>query len=367
MSYSAQGRDADHGDAVARSDHVAGADHPAFAARVRRRRLHHRLLERRQPDPGAVGAPGRRAGGACGTGRQPGRAAPDAAGRKPGVVRRRCRARRAVGAAVCRGRGELRRAFFGARARCEVDGSVLWIGAGLAMAAAVLLAYVPRLPSSTQAPDRARGSPARRSVTACTPGTNRRLRVFATAQIALSFVLLAGAGMLVATLVALQSEAPASRCARCWRSTCRRRSVDYGAKVDRLLPGGDASRGRVARRESVAVRSFVPWRDAGSFGAERAVCRRRLHASRWRGGPARAPAHCLARGFSRCWACRSMAGRQFTEDDRRGSEPVVIVSQSRRAAVVSQWRSAEPEDVVDRSVLRQAGATPRRRHRGRYR
>ena len=38
-----------------------------------------------------------------------------------------------------------------------------------------------------------------------TPGTNRRLRVFATTQIACSFVLLAGAGMLVATLNALQT------------------------------------------------------------------------------------------------------------------------------------------------------------------
>ena len=38
-----------------------------------------------------------------------------------------------------------------------------------------------------------------------TPGTTRRLRVFATVQIACSFVLLAGAGMLLATLVALQT------------------------------------------------------------------------------------------------------------------------------------------------------------------
>ena len=38
-----------------------------------------------------------------------------------------------------------------------------------------------------------------------TPGTNRRLRIFATTQIACTFVLLAGAGMLVATLTALQT------------------------------------------------------------------------------------------------------------------------------------------------------------------
>src|SRR5206468_9966220 len=82
-----------------------------------------------------------------------------------------------------------------------VDSSVLWIGAGLAIAAAVLLAYVPRLPSPH--------APAGLGLTAgslrITPGTNRRLRIFAMTQIAFSFVLLAGAGMLLATLVVLQT------------------------------------------------------------------------------------------------------------------------------------------------------------------
>src|SRR5437899_3932118 len=82
-----------------------------------------------------------------------------------------------------------------------VDMSVLWVGAGLAMAAAVLLAYVPRLPS----PHAPAGLGLASGGVRITPGTNRRLRVFATTQIACSFVLLAGAGMLLATLVALQT------------------------------------------------------------------------------------------------------------------------------------------------------------------
>ncbi|MGH9382098.1 MAG: ABC transporter permease, partial [Thermoanaerobaculia bacterium] len=82
-----------------------------------------------------------------------------------------------------------------------VDASLLWVGAGLAMVAAVLLAYVPRLPSP-QAPTgiRLAGGGVR-----VTPGTSRRLRVFATTQIAFSFVLLAGAAALLAALVALQT------------------------------------------------------------------------------------------------------------------------------------------------------------------
>ncbi len=82
-----------------------------------------------------------------------------------------------------------------------VDSSLLWVGASLAIAAAVLLAYVPRLPS----PHAPTGLGLASGSVRITPGTNRRLRIFATAQIAFSFVLLAGASTLVATLIALQT------------------------------------------------------------------------------------------------------------------------------------------------------------------
>ena len=93
-------------------------------------------------------------------------------------------------------------ARFSVRAlEATVDASVLWLGAGLALVAAVLLAYIPRLPSS----DRSSGLGLSGGSVRITPGTNRRLRIFATTQIACTFVLLAGAGMLVATLTALQT------------------------------------------------------------------------------------------------------------------------------------------------------------------
>ena len=56
---------------AARSDHLAGADGPARAARGIGAGLHHRVLERREPDPRAVGAARRRAGGSRGARRQP--------------------------------------------------------------------------------------------------------------------------------------------------------------------------------------------------------------------------------------------------------------------------------------------------------
>src|SRR5207253_4702569 len=100
-----------------------------------------------------------------------------------------------------------------------------------------------------------------------TPGTNRRLRVFATTQIAFSFVLLAGAGMLVATLVALQT-------ARTGYDMRQVLVFNIPTSVTGLGdPKAIAFFQEATRRvselpgvESAAVGSFAPWRDAGSMG-----------------------------------------------------------------------------------------------------
>src|SRR5213075_1084676 len=85
-----------------------------------------------------------------------------------------------------------------------VDSTLLWVGVGLALAAAVLLAFVPRLPSS----EAANGLGLSNGSVRITSGTNRRLRLFAVTQIAASFVLLAGASTLITTLIALQRANP---------------------------------------------------------------------------------------------------------------------------------------------------------------
>src|SRR5260370_25216105 len=65
---------------------------------------------------------------------------------------------------------------------------MLWVGAVLAVIAAILLAYVPHLPNAntSQTPGLTSGG------VRITGSTGRRLRVFAVTQIAASFVLLAG-------------------------------------------------------------------------------------------------------------------------------------------------------------------------------
>src|SRR5262247_2010663 len=81
-----------------------------------------------------------------------------------------------------------------------VDSSMLWVGAGLAIVAAVLLAFVPPLPKVSTSSGLSLASGSAR----VTGSTTRRQRVFVVTQIAASFVLLAGASALITTLISLQ-------------------------------------------------------------------------------------------------------------------------------------------------------------------
>lgn len=202
-----------------------------------------------------------------------------------------------------------------------VDSSVLWIGAGLAIAAAVSLAYVPRLPSA-QAPAGLASTGVR-----LTPGTNRRLRVFATAQIALSFVLLAGAGMLVATLLALQSSGTGFETRQVLALDVPVPIGDYGATAIDFYQEMKRRIAELPGVEQVATTSFVPWRDAGSFGPGVPFAFEGYTPQDGEENP-RARLRIVSPEYFDVLRVPLIAGRQFTEDDRRGSEQVVIVSQS---------------------------------------
>ena len=231
-----------------------------------------------------------------------------------------------------------------------VDGSVLWLGAGLAVMAAVLLAYVPRLPSA----ERSAGLGLAGGSVRITPGTNRRLRIFATTQIACSFVLLAGAGMLVATLTALQTantgydmrqvlaiDVPSSATG----FSDPERNTFFQEAVRRIgeLPGV----------QGVASGMVVPWRDpsdglkfqfAGEGyqpapGEENPTCRFRP----------------VSPGFFAVLGVPILAGRDFTDGDRHDIELVAIVSQS-----VAQ-RMFPNGDAVNRRVWMTTSGKPRPR------
>jgi putative ABC transport system permease protein len=205
-----------------------------------------------------------------------------------------------------------------------VDASVLWVGVVLALTAAVLLAFVPRLPATDSSKSLGVSSGSVR----ITSGTNRRLRAFAVTQIAASFVLLAGAGMLLTALLALQAtptgfntrnvlalnvpvlsfERPPEQVAVLYKEAIRRISQ---------LPGV----------ERVAVGTIVPWRDAGTFGPGFQFTAEGYAKADGEEDP-RARFRTVSPGFFAALGVPIIAGRDFGDADRKDGEPVVIISQS---------------------------------------
>jgi predicted permease len=223
----------------------------------------------------------------------------------------------------------------------KVDSSLLWVGAGLALVASVLLAYVPRLPMSGTAHGFGRGSGSPR----ITGSTTRRLRVFAVTQIAASFVLLVGATMLLKTLLSLQAVDTGFDTRHVLALNVP--VMEYGRTPDQIV---DFYRETVRRIEElpnverVALGTQVPWRDAGSFGPGFSFSA---------DGHVRAPGEedprgrfrAISPGFFAALGVPIIAGRDFNDLDRRDSERVVIVSQS-----LAQ-RMFPNQDAVNRHMM----------------
>jgi predicted permease len=198
------------------------------------------------------------------------------------------------------------------------------VGAILAILAAVLLAYVPHLPTASTSQSLSIAS----SGVRITGSTSRRLRVFAVTQIAASFLLLAGASMLLRTLIALQSaqtgldmrhvlaiNVPAMTNGK----TPQQVTDFYKESMRRIdeLPGVDKT----------AFGIVVPWRDAGNFGPGF-----QFSGDGHVKGPGeedpRAQFRSISPGFFAALGVPILAGRDFNELDGQSKEPVVIVSES---------------------------------------
>jgi predicted permease len=205
-----------------------------------------------------------------------------------------------------------------------VDATVVWVGVTLAMAAAVLLAFVPRLPSA----ESANGLGLSAGSVRLTPGTGRRLRVFAVTQIAASFVLLAGAGMLLMTLIALQSVPTGFNTRNVLAVHVP--VVSYGRTPDQVIGFYKEVLSRVSELpgvERAAVGTVVPWRDAGNFGPGFQFSVEGYVRADGEEDP-RAAFRTVSQGFFAALGVPITAGRDFTDADRREAERVVIVSQS---------------------------------------
>ena len=206
----------------------------------------------------------------------------------------------------------------------KVDSSMLWVGALLAVVAAVLLAFVPRLPSA----DAANGLNIASGGVRITGSTGRRLRIFAVTQIAASFMLLAGAGMLLKTLLALQST-------RSGFDTHNVLALNVPVVTEGRTPEQIQGFYKEAMRQiaalpgvdRVAVGTAVPWRDAGIWGSGF-----EYSADGHAHGPGeedpRAMFRTVSPGFFAALGVPIIAGRDFNDADRKDTEKVVIVSQS---------------------------------------
>jgi predicted permease len=204
-----------------------------------------------------------------------------------------------------------------------VDSTLLLVGVTLALAAAVLLAFVPRLPST----DASKGLGLANGAVRITSATNRRLRAFAVTQIAASFILLAGAGMLLTTLLALQA-------AETGLNTSSVLALHVPISYTRPRVEMAAFQREVLRRvgelpgvERVAVGTIVPWREAGTFGPGFQFSTEGYAKAGGEEDP-RARFRTVSPGFFQALGVPVTAGRDFSAADRNDTEQVVIVSRS---------------------------------------
>ena len=204
-----------------------------------------------------------------------------------------------------------------------LDASLLWVGVALAMTASVLLAFVPRLPASRTS----HGFGLSNGGIRTTGTATRRLRAFAVVQIAASFVLLAGAGMLIRALLALQATNPG------FNTGVLAVNVpipSFGRTPDQIRDMYHQiirKTSEVPGVERVALGSTVPWRDAGQTGPGlqfNVEGRTRVPGE----DDPRAKSRSVSPGFFAALGVPLLDGRDFTDADRSGAERVVIVSAS---------------------------------------
>jgi len=226
----------------------------------------------------------------------------------------------------------------------RVDSSLLWVGAALAIVAAVILAFVPRLPSSGTSSGTPGGLSLSSGSARITGSTSRRQRIFAVTQIAASFVLLAGASTLITTLIALQR-------AQTGLDTQHVLAVDvpamsYGKTAQQVVDFYKETIRRIDALPGVSETAFgdvVPWRD-GSFGTLQFSGDGHIHAAGVE--DPRAQSRSISPGFFAALGVPIIAGRDFNALDgqNKNDEPVVIVSQT-----LAQ-RMFPNQDAVNRHV-----------------
>ena len=206
----------------------------------------------------------------------------------------------------------------------NLDFTALAAGLVLALAAAVFLAFVPRLPSA----DSPRGLGLSASGVRVTGTSNRRLRAFAVTQIAASFLLLSGASVLLRTLLVLENTQPGFETGHVLAVNLP--VISDGRtpqQVDEFYREAQRRVGELPGVERVATGSSAPWRDARFLSFTLQFLVEGLRHEDGKDDP-RARFRTVSPGYFATLGIPILEGRDFTDADRKGSEQVVIVSKS---------------------------------------
>ncbi|HWZ42425.1 MAG TPA: ADOP family duplicated permease [Candidatus Saccharimonadales bacterium] len=205
-----------------------------------------------------------------------------------------------------------------------LDSSLVWIGVALALVAAIFLAFVPRLPSA----DTSRGLGLSSGSSRVSSGSGRRLRIFAVTQITASFLLLAGAGALLRTLLELEKTQPPFETAHVLAVNLP--VMSYGRTPEQVREFYREAQRRVSTLpgvEHVSSGFSVPWRDGRSLNISFSFALEGAKRENGQDDP-RARFRSVSPGFFETLGVPLVEGRDFRATDREGAERVVIVSQS---------------------------------------
>ncbi len=203
-----------------------------------------------------------------------------------------------------------------------LDFSMVWFGIGLALIASVFLAFIPRLPSANTPQGGLTGRGTR-----VAGGSSRRLRIFAVTQIAASFLLLAGACVLMKTLFVLEQTRPPFDSANVLAVNLP--LMSYGKtpqQVDEFYREVQRRVSALPGVEHVSSGFGTPWRDDRGLSISFQFAAQ--GAKRADGQDFRAKFRVVSPGFFDTFGVPIQEGRDFNDGDKDGSERVVVISQS---------------------------------------
>ena len=206
----------------------------------------------------------------------------------------------------------------------QLDFNLVWFGIVLALAAAVFLALIPRLPTG----DAPLSAGLSSGGTRVTGSSGRRLHMFAIMQITASFLLLTGAAVLMRTLYTLEDTRPPFDTSHVLAVNLP--VMSYGRTPEQVSDFYHQVQRRVSALPGVTHVSTgfsVPWRDAQgldiSFAFAATGAARKNGLDDWR-----AKFRSVSPGYFETLGLPILEGRDFRDLDKSNSERVVIVSQS---------------------------------------